>query len=226
MRKRNGVDDIMEYNKWKDYYNQILLDFGFSREKDEKSAKLLSKMIEKKNVVKIQELKKIISNKYVYVFGAGASLKNNIKKTKDTVFFSAGSTTSQLMEKDVVPDIVVTDLDGTVDDQVAANKKGGIAVVHAHGDNMQSIKKYLPMFDGKIIGTTPSKPFGNLYNFGGFTDGDRAVFLADHFGAKKIFLAGFDFENVGKYSLSKKIKMKKLKWAKKLIEKIDRVYFV
>lgn len=226
MRKRNGVDDIMEYNKWKDFYNQILLDFGFSREKDEKSAKILSKMVEKKNLVKIWELKKIIFNKDVYVFGAGVSLQNNIKKTKDTVFFSAGSTTSQLMEKDVVPDIVVTDLDGVVEDQVAANKKGGIAVVHAHGDNIQSIKKYLPMFDGKIIGTTPSKPFGTLCNFGGFTDGDRAVFLADHFNAKKIFLTGFDFENVGKYSLSKKIKMKKLKWAKRLIEKIDRVYFV
>ena len=40
-----------------------------------------------------------------------------------------------------------------------------------------------------------------VYNFGGFTDGDRAVFLAEELGAKKIFLIGFDFgEIVGKWS--------------------------
>ncbi len=226
MRNQNGVDETMEYNEWKIYYSQILLDFGYSRNKDKSSAKLLSVMLKKKKLVKISELRKMISNKNVCVFGAGDSSQSNIKKTKDTVFISAGSATSQLMEKDIIPDIVVTDLDGIVEDQITANREGAIVVVHAHGDNMQSIKKYVPMFDEKIIGTTSSKPFGNIYNFGGFTDGDRAVFLADYFGAKKIFLTGFNFESVKNYSISREIKMKKLGWAKKLIEKIDRVYFV
>ena len=62
-----------------------------------------------------------------------------------------------------------------------------------------------------------------MYNFGGFTDGDRAVFLAVHFNAKKIFLIGFDFNNtIGEYSFvekkDKKNKIKKLKWCKHLLD--------
>ncbi len=57
-----------------------------------------------------------------------------------------------------------------------------------------------------------------LYNFGGFTDGDRAVFLAHHFGSRSIQLLGFDFENVGeKPNCDEKTKLKKLGWAKRLI---------
>ncbi|MBU4189948.1 MAG: DUF115 domain-containing protein, partial [Candidatus Thermoplasmatota archaeon] len=95
---------------------------------------------------------------------------------------------------------------------------GAIAMIHAHGNNINRLERYVPMFNGKLIGTTQAKPFDNIYNFGGFTDGDRAVCLSDHFGAKKIFLAGFDFKNVGKYSKSKELKMKKLGWAKRIIE--------
>ena len=40
-----------------------------------------------------------------------------------------------------------------------------------------------------------------VHNFGGFTDGDRAVFLAVQLGAKKLILAGMDFGKVvSKYS--------------------------
>lgn len=78
------------------------------------------------------------------------------------------------------------------------------------------------------MGTTQSKPLKNVYNFGGFTDGDRAVFLAIKLGAKKIILAGMDFgEKITKYSRPKlsrdveeadEIKKLKLKYAEKLIE--------
>ena len=43
------------------------------------------------------------------------------------------------------------------------------------------------------IGTTQTNPFNKIQNFGGFTDGDRGVFLASHFDAKKIILFGMDF---------------------------------
>jgi len=218
----------MDYNKWKKYYNQILLDFGYSEKEDEKSAVLLSELLLGKKLVTHKDLNNMISGKNVYVFGAAGSLQEDIKKVKkeNAVFISADTATSLLIKKDIIPDIIVTDLDGLVDDQVTANKKDATVVIHAHGNNIDRLERYVPMFDGKIIGTTQSKPFDNIYNFGGFTDGDRAVYLADCFGAKKIFLAGFDFENVGKYSKSKELKMKKLKWAKRIIEKIDRVYFV
>ena len=52
------------------------------------------------------------------------------------------------------------------------------------------------------MATTQSAPFGEVHNFGGFTDGDRCVFLADHFAATRIILCGFNFTEVGKYSFS------------------------
>ena len=58
-------------------------------------------------------------------------------------------------------------------------------VVHAHGDNIEKI--HLVKNFKNCIGTTQTKSFGKLHNFGGFTDGDRCVFLANHFKAKKYF---------------------------------------
>ena len=68
-------------------------------------------------------------------------------------------------------------------------------VVHAHGNNMENIKKYVPVLEN-ILGSTQSIPLENVYNFGGFTDGDRCVFLAVKLGAKNIFIAGMDFGKI------------------------------
>lgn len=66
--------------------------------------------------------------------------------------------------------------------------------------------------------TTQSVPSSIVFNFGGFTDGDRAVCLARHMGTKNIILEGFNFENpTPKIGTSIEIKAKKLKWAKKII---------
>ena len=58
-------------------------------------------------------------------------------------------------------------------------------------------------------------------NFGGFTDGDRCVFLAEYFNASKIVLIGMDFgQEIGKYSkhkvMNRKTKIKKLKFGKRI----------
>ena len=73
-----------------------------------------------------------------------------------------------------------------------------------------------------VVGTTQTKTFGNIENFGGFTDGDRCVFIAEFFNAKKIVLVGMDFgQEIGKYSkhriVDRKIKIKKLKFGKKVV---------
>jgi uncharacterized Rossmann fold enzyme len=81
-----------------------------------------------------------------------------------------------------------------------SEKRGAIMVVHAHGDNIDMIKKMVPKFR-KVVGTTQVMPLANVHNFGGFTDGDRAVFLAEEFGAKKVVLVGMDLgDSIGKYS--------------------------
>ena len=180
-------------------------------------------------MIYIEELNDLIFNKEVIVFGAGPSLENSIKIYKknfsNKIKITADGATSALIERKIKPDIIVTDLDGNVKDQIKANSDGSFVIIHAHGDNIKKIKKYVPKFKGKLLGSTQTDPklYENVYNFGGFTDGDRAVYLADHFNAKKIFLVGFDFNGeIGKYSFSKNkdknIKLKKLKWCKHLIE--------
>ena len=72
------------------------------------------------------------------------------------------------------------------------------------------------------IGTTQTNPFNKIQNFGGFTDGDRGVFLASYFDAKKIILFGMDFGNqIGKFSNTKKsdreTKLKKLEIGRELL---------
>ncbi|MCZ7371501.1 MAG: hypothetical protein O8C66_13440, partial [Candidatus Methanoperedens sp.] len=66
---------------------------------------------------------------------------------------------------------------------------------------------------------TQSKPLSNIYNFGGFSDGDRCVFLAHAFGARNITLIGFYFEDENVTEMKKK----KLRWARKLIGMIPGV---
>jgi uncharacterized Rossmann fold enzyme len=94
-------------------------------------------------------------------------------------------------------------------------------VVHAHGDNSEKIH-FVKNFKN-CIGTTQTKPVGRVHNFGGFTDGDRCVFLANHFKAKKIILLGMDFgTRIGKYSkttvVNRNTKIAKLRRGKKLLE--------
>lgn len=219
----------MFYKDWEPLYDKITKDFVFQVEKDIQSADILNKLLQKKNQFSIKKLKKTIYRKEIVIFGAGPSLEQKLiqhkKEFSNKTKIAADGATSALLENDILPDIIVTDLDGRIEDQLNANSMGSINVIHAHGDNIIKIKEYIPKFDGDIIGTTQNdpKPYKNLHNFGGFTDGDRAVFLADYFHAKKIYLIGFDFDGeIGKYSFSKnkdKVKkLKKLKWCKYLID--------
>ena len=132
-----------------------------------------------------------------------------------------------LLNKKIKPDIVVSDLDGNPKYLRMANKFGAIMVIHAHGDNMEILEKYVPKFS-KVVGTTQVMPTENVYNFGGFTDGDRSVFLAEEMRAKSITLIGMDFDNMPrKFSTNDKdvdidLKRKKLKFAKKLLEMLGK----
>ena len=97
-------------------------------------------------------------------------------------------------------------------DILAANERGSAVVVHAHGDNMAALKEYVPWLR-RVLGTTQAEPIEGIYNFGGFSDGDRCVFLARRFGAAKIKIIGFDYDDPNVTP----VKMMKLKWARRLV---------
>ena len=133
----------------------------------------------------------------------------------------ADGATKAMIENNLKPDIVVTDLDGDIKSLKKAGRTNTVMIVHAHGDNTEKI--HLVKDFKNCIGTTQTKPVGKVHNFGGFTDGDRCVFLANHFKAKKIILLGMDFgTRIGKYSktrvLNRTVKIKKLRRGKKLLE--------
>ena len=223
----------MNLKDWAPIYSKIIEDFKFDREMDLKSGLLLKDLIDRlKNNVPVERLRELIEGKTVYVVGAGPSIKRHIgilKTLKEIeVIISADGATKALLEEGILPDIIVSDLDGDMESILESNRKGSIVVVHAHGDNIDKIKKYLPKLKNVVGSYQVPVQIPGLINYGGFTDGDRCCFLAEYYGAKRIVLCGMDFgEYITKYSRPNlrrevekgdDIKIKKLRYAKELVE--------
>lgn len=209
----------MDFAAWEPIYEKILEDFGFDREGDEEAARFLSDMLTEENTVSLSELEDVISGKPALVCGNAPGLRAELSKTdlSEFVIIAADGAAAVLTAIGRVPEVICTDLDGNSENDIEKEifdcEQGSIVLIHAHGNNMDKLETYVPRFK-RFIATTQAKPFDKVYNFGGFSDGDRCVFVAQNFGAKSIKLAGFDFED----PLVNPIKKKKLKWAKELIE--------
>lgn len=133
--------------------------------------------------------------------------------SENPVVIAADGATEMCLDLGIIPDYVVTDLDGDYESLLRADSGGSIMVVHAHGDNFDKIASYVPSLSN-VIGTTQNFPLRNVYNFGGFTDGDRGVSLAVEFLAREILLIGMDFDSrIGFFSKRKvaNLKLKKQK---------------
>jgi len=208
----------MDFDAWEPYYDRILKDFGFSRTDDERAAKVLDRRLGGDRIAP-KDVAARLSGKPVTVAGNAPTLKSELARLTRVVI-AADEATSILTQEDHLPTVIVTDLDGDVKDQLEANRRGSVVVVHAHGDNIPAIEKWAGEFEGRTMATTQARPFGEVYNFGGFTDGDRGVFLADAMGAKSIRLVGFDFEHPNPKDQPAELKKRKLDWAFILIESI------
>jgi len=212
----------MALDGWHQKYLEILKEFNYDRSREIKSAKILNSFL--KNKFQMNVLERKIKNKIVFVIGAGPSLSHSLihlKKFKGFTTIVADGATQAMLENNMVPDIIVTDLDGNIEFLRKSSELKSIMIVHSHGDNIKKLP-YAISFR-YCIGTTEDQPFGKIKNFGGFTDGDRCVFLANHFGASEIILIGMDFgTQVGKYSkygaYNRFVKIKKMKKAKSLLE--------
>lgn len=204
----------MQFATWEPFYNQILQDFGFSSARDEEGAHLLAELLQDSGDCRPSAEERIRGRKAV-IFGNAPSLDRELDALPpmDAARIAADGAAAVLLRRGIVPDVVVSDLDGPFPAILEACQKKAIIVVHAHGDNLDALARYVPQLKN-VIGTCQCRPSGGLYNFGGFTDGDRSVFLAVELGASSIELVGFDFED---QSVTPR-KRKKLAWAKRLIE--------
>jgi 2-amino-4-hydroxy-6-hydroxymethyldihydropteridine diphosphokinase len=205
----------MKYEQWEPYYRAILDDFGWTAEGDEAAARLLSSLLPEDTPC-LEKVKELISGKDVVVCGKAPSLEKEMAQVdwwyKYTVIAADGAT-STLLKYGIVPDIIVSDLDGSHEDLLDADSMGSIILAHAHADNVEAVKALVPKLK-HVVGTTQARPLKNVYDFGGFSDGDRCVFLAEEFGAKSIKIIGFDLDDT---NVTPK-KLKKLKWARKLLK--------
>ena len=210
----------MEFEEWEPFYVQIVADLGLSRGADDAVAAELDRILGGRRATP-EALASLLRGKVVTVAGNGPSLAEDLDRAEG-VLVTADEATSVALAKGWPPAILVTDLDGDVADQVRANARGTVAVVLGHGDNGPAVREWAPRFSGRTVATTQSTPSGRLYDFGGFTDGDRAVFLADHFGAKEIRLAGWDFDHPSAKDAAPERKQRKLDWAYILLQNLGR----
>ena len=203
----------MKFEEWEPVYERILDDMGYDRSSDESSARLLKALMQMADLIDDDDMYDILGKDVAVIGPADPDLTGLSGRT----VIAAGSATEIVM-RDVVPDIVVTDLDGDIGSQIEASAEGAITFMHAHGDNSDLIMKYCREFKGPVILTTQSVPDNVIRNYGGFTDGDRAVCIARHFGSSSIERRGFDFKSPAVTGGCEPVtQMRKLVWAERII---------
>ena len=235
---------MVDYRSWEPWYEAIREAFGYSLEEDERAARILDDLLSDFDIQEaLKRARELLKGKTVLVFGAGPNLEEHLKLVKEALgglnracitLVSADGATAALLKAGLRPDIITTDLDGDVNAILKANRACSLVVVHAHGDNIRALLEHVKSFrNGFLLGTCQTRPVGRVLNFGGFTDGDRAVFMAFHLGAHRVLLTGWYFGGlVGRFSKpwlqehvkAGKVKSMKLDFARKLLSWLASLY--
>ena len=205
----------MDYADWNPIYELIRTDFGYDRAGDERARDELALHAQPFDLDRLD-----VDSATVAIAGGARTLDEelDVAAAADVVF--AASTAADVLDRaDVRVDLLVTDLDKNPETAVTMTREGRPTAVHAHGDNVDLLRRVVPRMDcTNVLATTQVEPIDSVYNFGGFTDGDRAAFLADHLGAEELVFPGWDFDDptVGEE------KRDKLEWAKRLLAVLER----
>ncbi|GAA0195743.1 6-hydroxymethylpterin diphosphokinase MptE-like protein [Halobaculum roseum] len=205
----------MEFTDWEPIYAAILADFGFDRAADEAVRDRAAAFAEPFDLDRLD-----CSGATVAVAGAGPSLEAEADLARDAdLVFAASTATDRLVAEGVAVDAMVTDLDKNPGTGLARTERGAAVVAHAHGDNGDLVEEWLPRYDAAhTLVTTQAAPVDAVANYGGFTDGDRAAFLADHCGAERLVFPGWDLDDPEVDGM----KARKLDWAERLLHLLER----
>ncbi len=170
---------------------------GHSPVDDLRGAAVLAGMIKPSRQFEGVELfkKKVSMQEVVLVAPSLGEKELSFIEGFDGVVVATDSSLHVLREKGIGVDLFFTDLDGKEAILVDTNRDGVLAVVHAHGDNINRLMSVFPEMSGPVFGTCQVVPPPPLVNFGGYTDGDRALSAILESGARRVYLVGFDFEN-------------------------------
>ncbi len=219
----------MEYSRWAPRYDAIRAEFGFPFERERVAADALVRLLpEESRTPPLPRIRPRLAGRDVVVVGAapgtGPPPVWRLPSTDPApALVAADGGAAACLAGRLVPTVVVTDLDGPVPSEVSANRQGALVVVHAHGDNRPALEAWVPEFPGELAGSWAGPPTEVLLDVGGFTDGDRAAYLAEACGARRVLLWGFDFERVeAPDAATRERKRAKFAWADRLLAELDR----
>jgi 2-amino-4-hydroxy-6-hydroxymethyldihydropteridine diphosphokinase len=171
---------------------------------DKIATQALDKIIKSESPKHLEDL---IRDRPALILGCGPSLENDLNKIfksslqKKCVIVAVDGAVEPILMYNIVPHLVVTDLDADPRHLILASRHGSMILVHAHHKNQEAIQSIVPKLSGRVYGTTHSKSTLKVRNYGGFKDGDRAAYILEKFHPKMIILAGMDFGHIiGKYS--------------------------
>jgi hypothetical protein len=209
----------MNFDEWEPVYERILADFGFDRADDERARDVCRSVVDGP-WYDLDRLARQVGGDSVAVVGAAPSLAGEVDRaaTADHVF-AASTAVDVCRDHGVAVDLMVTDLDKNPDTAATLTHRGTPVAAHAHGDNVPALREWLPRFRSALtIPTTQAAPRPPVVNPGGFTDGDRAAFLADELGAASLVFVGWEFDD----PTVDAAKAKKLRWAARLLGWLER----
>jgi len=205
----------MEFEDWEPIYESILGAFGYDRTGDERARDELAAMAEPFDLGRFD-----VAGRSVAIAGGAPGLADELDRVRSADAVVAASNAAAVVRSAGIDvDCMVTDLDKDPNTAVELTREGTPVVVHAHGDNRAALEEWVPRMDvGNVLATTQAAPRGPVRNVGGFTDGDRAAFLADHLGAARLTFPGWELDDP---SVTGE-KRRKLAWAERLLAWLEQ----
>ena len=194
---------------YESFYPELEEKLHYSHDRDSKARDELSRLLRAKNIRSFdwEDIERRIRGRTTFVFGAGPSVADDIKCLYSIVrkssfpSIAADGAIDALAQAMIIPRVVVSDLDSASEEMLVDQSEVRALFIHAHGDNLDLMRRLVPKFGNKIFGTTQVESIEIVRNVGGLTDGDRSCYLASAFRPKTIVLAGMDFgSHEGEYS--------------------------
>jgi uncharacterized Rossmann fold enzyme len=211
------VDFGLSFDVWEPIYESILTAFEYDRAADQQARDILA-TVSSSSSYSFDEVG--FRGDTVAIVGAAPCLDETVDNVAGVDHVIAASTAADTVRTagyDV--DMMVTDLDKNPTTARTLTHEGTPVAVHAHGDNIDAIRDFVPTFAANaVIPTTQAAPINGVSNPGGFTDGDRAAFLADALHAESLRFVGWDFDDTSVNTY----KAAKLVWAERLLELLER----
>ena len=212
------MSSSISFREWEPIYNTILADLGFGRAADERARDVAVDLAAPFDHQQLDRL----DGATVTIVGAAPSLSAELdafEPANADAIVAASTAVDVLADHGIGVDLMVTDLDKNTNTACELTRSGTPVAAHAHGDNIPLLREWLPRFDAKsTLVTTQAAPQGPVENVGGFTDGDRAAFIAHDFGAAELRFLGWNFDDPSVDPL----KARKLQWAEQLLYWLER----